>query len=79
MLTQAKLAVSTGASVRTLQRAARLERLHAMAPEYFPELEPALRRLSHQVKAGTINLRPALDRAETLIAVWSVPRGPVDH
>ena len=79
MLTQAKLADSTGASVRSIQRAARLERWHAMAPEYFPELEPALRRLSHQVKAGTIKLRPALDRAETLIAVWSVTRGPVDH
>ena len=68
-----------GASVRSIQRAARLQRFHAMAPEYFPELEPDLRGLYDQVLAGTIKLRTALDRAETLIALWSVTRGPVDH
>ena len=79
ILTQANLADSVGTSVRSIQRAARLERLHAMAPKYFPELELELRRLYDQVNAGKIGLHPALDRAETMIAVRAVTRGPVDH
>ena len=76
---QAKRADSTGASVRSIQRAARLERWLAMAPKYFPELELKLQRLWDQAAAGKIGLHPALDRAETMIAVRAVTRGPVDH
>ena len=71
------MAVSMGISVRAMQRSARLERLIATAKS--PELESKLRHLDEQVKAGTIGLHRALDRAETMIAMRAVTRGPVDH
>ena len=67
-------------SVRTMQRAARFERLIATAKSRKLELlELKLRRLYARVEAGTIGLHPALDRAETMIAMTAVTRGPVDH
>ena len=66
--TQAELAVSLGISVRGIQRAARFKRFIATAAKY-PELELRLRRLYAQVEAGTIGFHPALDRAETMIAM----------
>ena len=77
--TQAEYAVLTRTSVRSIQRAARLELLIATARKYSPELELTLQRLNEQVRAGTIGLHPALDRAETMIAMTAVTRGPVDH
>ena len=77
--TQAAMAASADISVRTMQRAARFERLIATAKS--PELELKLRRLYARVEAGTIGLHPALDRAETMIAMaaLTLTRGPVDH
>ena len=71
------MAASAGISVRAIQRAARFQRLIATAKS--PELELKLRRLYARVEAGTIGLHPALDRAETMIAMTAVTRGPVDH
>ena len=64
--------------MRTIQRAARFARLIATAAK-SPELALRLRRLYAQVEAGTIGLHPALDRAETMIAMAALTRGPVDH
>ena len=78
-LTQAELADYAGTSVRSIQRAARLCRLHAMAPRHFPEIEPELRHLCDQVETGQIGLHPALDLAEAWIAARAMIHGPVDQ